>query len=74
MWAAERAHEQRWRGLAVYGTDGTDLRVADSPENRSTFGGQKCSGDMGDSGYPMVRILVLMALRSHVLAGAMSGG
>jgi hypothetical protein len=73
-WGAEGANEQRWRGLAVYGIDGTTLRVADSPENRATFGGQKAGLDRGESGYPMVRVLGLMALRSHVLAGAVVGG
>ena len=74
VWAAEGADTRKWRGLSIYGTDGTDLRVPDSPENRQEFGGQKCSADKGESGYPMVRLLVLMALRSHVLAGAIMGG
>lgn len=74
VWAAEGANEQRWRGLAVYGVDGTTLRVADSAENRSTFGGQKGGPNGAESGYPMVRVLGLMALRSHVLAGAAVGG
>ena len=74
VWAAEDADTRKWRGLSIYGTDGTDLRVPDSPENRQEFGGQKCSADKGESGYPMVRLLVLMALRSHVLAGAIMGG
>lgn len=72
-WAAEGANEQRWRGLAVYGIDGTTLRVADSSENRAYFGGQKAGAGRGESGYPMVRVLGLMALRSHVLAGAAVG-
>jgi hypothetical protein len=45
--------------------DGTTMRVPDSPENRETFGGQR--GQTGDSGYPQVRVVALMALRSHVL-------
>ncbi len=73
VWAAEGANEQRWRGLAVYGIDGTTLRVADSPENRTTFGGQRAGLARSESGYPMVRVLGLMALRSHVLAGAAVG-
>jgi hypothetical protein len=37
-WAAKSADRHRWRGLALYGADGTTLRVADTPENREAFG------------------------------------
>jgi hypothetical protein len=67
-WGHESARTHAWRGLAVYGVDGSTLRVADSPENRAHFGGP--SGDRGDSGYPLVRVVTLMALRSHILAAA----
>ena len=30
VWSAEGADAQRWRGLAVYGVDGTTLRVQDT--------------------------------------------
>ena len=67
-WSTEAATEAKWRGLAVYGVDGSSLRVPDSAENRATFGGQ--SGREGtESGYPLVRVVTLMALRSHVLRG-----
>src|SRR5262249_29120572 len=39
-WAHASAASDRWRGLALYGVDGSTLRVADSPENRDHFGGQ----------------------------------
>ena len=65
-WATRSANEHRWRGLALYGLDGTTMRVADSPENRATFGGQ--NGRNGRSGYPMVRVVAMMAVRSHVLS------
>ena len=74
VWAAEGANDHRWRGLAIYGVDGTSLRVPDTPENRAEFGGQWSGEVKGDSGYPMVRVLALMALRTHVLAGAVVGG
>ena len=70
-WAHESAREQAWRGLAVYGVDGTSLRVADSDENRQHFGGT--NGQRGPSGYPMVRLVTLMALRSHLLAAVQFG-
>lgn len=67
VWAHASAATHRWRGLAVYGMDGSSLRVPDTPENREHFGGQ--SGREGsESGYPMARVVVLMALRSHLLA------
>jgi len=39
-WAHRSANADRWRGLALYGVDGTTLRVADSDDNRAHFGGQ----------------------------------
>jgi hypothetical protein len=77
-WAHRSAGADRWRGLALYGVDGTTLRVADSVENRDHFGGQD-SGRHEDgreerqSGYPLMRLVVLMALRSHLLAAASFG-
>jgi hypothetical protein len=71
-WAHSSARRHAWRGLAIYGVDGTTLRVPDSDENRRQFGGQS-GGPRGESGYPMVRMAALMALRSHLLAGAAFG-
>src|SRR4051812_23249310 len=70
-WAHEGAGEDRWRGLAVYGADGTTTRTPDSPENRTHFGGQRSA--RSESAYPSVRFLTLMALRSHVLAAVRFG-
>jgi hypothetical protein len=67
-WATRSADADRWRGLALYGLDGTTMRVADTPENRATFGSADAGGGRGLSGYPLVRIVAMMALRSHVLA------
>lgn len=70
-WAHESARQYAWRGLALYGVDGTTTRAPDSPENREHFGGQH--GRRGDSGYPQVRIVTLMTLRTHLLAAARFG-
>lgn len=71
-WAHASAAAHRWRGLALYGIDGSSLRVPDTPENRKHFGGQ--SGRAGsESGYPMARLVALMVLRSHLLAGVWFG-
>ena len=67
-WSRRSAESHQWRGLALYGLDGTTMRVADSPENRAAFGGQNAGGGRGLSGYPLVRVVAMMALRSHVLA------
>lgn len=71
-WAHASAARHRWRGLSLYGIDGSSLRVPDTPENRKHFGGQP-GRDATESGYPMARIVVLMALRSHILAAARFG-
>jgi len=65
-WATRSAEADRWRGLALYGLDGSTLRVPDSTENRSAFGGQ--NGRHGQSGYPQARIVALLALRSHIMS------
>ncbi len=73
-WAHRSADGDRWRGLALYGADGSTLRVADSDENRRHFGGQPAGKHgRGESGYPSVRLVVLMALRSHLIAAASFG-
>jgi hypothetical protein len=72
-WAHEGARRLEWRGLAVYGIDGTTTRVPDSPENRLQFGSQDAGGGRGTSGYPLVRIVTLMALRTHQLAAMRFG-
>lgn len=66
-WANRSAATDRWKGLAVFALDGSTLRVPDSPENWDAFGGQ-VGGARAGSGYPMVRVLALMAARSHLLA------
>jgi hypothetical protein len=71
QWATASADAHRWRGLAVYGVEGSQLRVPDSPDNDQTFGRPK-SG-RGRAGYPQVRVVALMVLRSHLLAGLAVG-
>jgi hypothetical protein len=70
-WAHASARAHGWRGLALYGVDGTTLRVPDSPENAAHFGYAR--GKRGESAYPIVRAVGLMALRSHLLAAVEFG-
>jgi hypothetical protein len=71
-WADRSAEAHRFRGLTVWGVDGSTLEVPDTPDNREHFGGTQ--GPRGPSGYPLARIVVLMAPRSHLLRGACIGG
>lgn len=68
VWGTRSADEHRWRGLALYAIDGSTLRVADSPENWMEFGGSVGNGKRAGSAYPTVRVVALMAVRSHLLA------
>jgi hypothetical protein len=70
-WGHASAEQDRWSGLSLYGLDGVCLRVADTPRNEAAFG--RPSGRSG-AGYPQVRMVGLMALRSHVMVGLSVGG
>lgn len=71
-WGMRAAASDRWRGLSLFGLDGTCLRIADTPENEAAFG--RPGTGRASSGYPQVRLVGLMALRSHALAGMSVGG
>jgi hypothetical protein len=70
-WATASADKHRWRGLAVYGIDGSTLRIPDTEENEAAFG--RPGASRGRAAYPQVRVVALMVLRSHVLAAAEFG-
>ena len=70
-WARPAAQQIQWRGLSLYGADGTTLRIPDTEGNRKEFGAP--SSRRGQAGYPQVRLVVLMALRSHLIATAAFG-
>ena len=72
-WSRRSAGAHRWRGLSLYGMDGSTVRIPDSAENRKVFGGQSGRNE-SESGYPLLRIVVLMVLRSHLLAACNFGG
>lgn len=62
--------ESRWRGLALYGLDGSHQRVADSLVNDEHFGRPK---GRATAGYPQLRFVALMNLTTRILAGASIG-
>jgi hypothetical protein len=70
-WGLKSADQHRWRSLSLFGVDGSTKEVPDSADNRLYFGGP--TGPRGSSGYPLVRMVALMALRSHILVGAEFG-
>jgi len=72
VWGPAAADAERWRGLAVYGVDGTTLRVPDTPENDAAFGRVPTRWD-STGGYPLLRLVALMVLRRHVLTGLALG-
>lgn len=67
-WGHESAARHRWRGLSLYGIDGTSFLVADTAANDAAFGRHVAGG--GESSNPMLRLVTLMALRSHLLVAA----
>ena len=72
QWGHQSASRDRWHGLALYGVDGTTLKVPDTDENREHFG-LASGGNRGLSGFPSARLVGLMALRSHELAAVSFG-
>jgi hypothetical protein len=73
VWATASADVHRWRELAVFGVDGTTLRIPDTPENDAHFGRPGTSRGGAAAGYPQLRLVALMVLRSHLLAALAAG-
>jgi hypothetical protein len=61
----------RWRGLLVCAMDGTTMSVPDSPANLGRYGHQ--SGFHGGSGFPLVRLLAVVACGTRTLLGVTFG-
>ena len=71
-WTTDALATDRWQDLAVFGLDGTTLRVPDSAANDAAFGRPGVSRG-GSAGYPLLRLVVLMGLRQHLLTAAAIG-
>ena len=63
----------RYHGLALFGVDGTHLRVPDSDANYEHFGKPGGRGGSGDAGYPQLRLCTLMSLDTRLLVDARFG-
>lgn len=71
VWSAPAADGDRWRGRSLWGVDGSTLRVEDSEANEVAFA--RPGSGRAASGYPQVRLVALMAVRSHMLRSAAFG-
>jgi len=69
VWGRERYPEDLWHGLQVFAVDGALFRTQDTPELRAHFGSGNTSTDR-QTPYPMLRLVALMNVRSHVIANA----
>lgn len=69
VWGCERYPEDLWHGLQVFAVDGALFRTQDTPELRAHFGSGNTSTDR-QTPYPMLRLVALMNVRSHVIANA----
>lgn len=72
LWVRENSHIPAWRGLRELAFDGTSLCLQDEACLRKFFG--EHVGPTGTrSSFPMMRLLVLMELGTHLLCGAVLG-
>lgn len=72
-WAIAAAAASRWRGLSLFASDGTCMRIPDTAANEAAFG-RPGSGHRSKAGYPQARLVALMAVRSHLVVAANRGG
>jgi hypothetical protein len=61
----------RWRGLLVCAIDGTSMFTPDTPANLAAFG--RGGGGNGPSGYPMLRVLTVVACGTRTVLDAVFG-
>jgi hypothetical protein len=62
----------RWRGLLVCAIDGTTLVVGNDGPNVAAYG-RHGAGPNGDSGYPMLRLLAVVACGTRTILDAVFG-
>jgi hypothetical protein len=69
--AGPPAGAPRWRGLLLCAIDGTTMSVPDSAANLTRYGRQ--TGSHGGSGYPLLRLLAVVACGTRSVIGAVFG-
>lgn len=68
-WGRERYSEDSWQGLQVFAVDGALFRTPDTPELREHFGSGNTS-TARQTPFPMMRLVALMNVRSHIILDA----
>lgn len=66
---AERYDDDAWHDLQVFAVDGALLRTPDTPELRDHFGSGNTPSER-QTPFPMLRLVALMNVRSHVILDA----
>jgi hypothetical protein len=61
----------RGRGLLVCAIDGTTMTIPDSPRNLAAY--SKQAGNHGGSGYPLLRLVALLACGTRTIIDAVFG-
>jgi hypothetical protein len=61
----------RWHGLLVCAIDGTTMTIPDSPRNLAAY--TKQAGSHGGSGYPLLRLVALVACGTRTVIDAVFG-
>lgn len=69
VWGYEGYPQDRWHGLQVFAVDGALFRTQESAELREHFGSGNTSTTR-QTPYPMLRLVALINVRSHVFASA----
>jgi hypothetical protein len=68
---AMAAGPARWHGLLVCAIDGTTMTIPDSPRNLAAY--SKQAGSHGGSGYPLLRLVALVACGTRTVIDAVFG-
>ena len=69
QWGTERYTGDDWHGLQVLAVDGALFRTPDTPELREHFGSGNTSSKR-QTPFPMLRLIALMNVRSHIILDA----
>lgn len=69
QWGCERYDGDSWQGLQVLAVDGALLRTPDTPELREHFGSGNTATER-QTPFPMLRLVALMNVRSHLILDA----
>lgn len=69
VWGLEKYPEDTWHDLHVFAIDGALFRTADNEELRNHFGSGNTSSTR-QTPYPVLRLVTMMNVRSHVIVDA----